>query len=288
MSIDVSRLTILVNTCDQYSDIWPLFFAAFNEYWPACNYNVVVNTELLSAKLPGNVSVHNFNPSSGAWGLRLRKTLQSINTEYVLALYDDFILEDRVDDAELRELLDRMDEDKNIAVIYLTKLGLLTKVDRSLFPESKIGNKYAQLADTIDYRLNSAPGLWRRDDLLSYTGAQDNPWAWEVFGTYRTFAPRKKFYCPSVSERDIYSYNYSKGGAIYRGKWVRQVVEDKNNKYNLAIDFSRRGFSDSALFEKRSLRWKVEFILLGYRMVGVKVFIFICRALKSKFLWLTQ
>jgi len=151
--------------------------------------------------------------------------------------------------------------------------------------DRKEGNKYVLLDDKVDYRLNSSPAIWRRKDLLGYTGVFDNPWAWEVFGTFRTIGDGKKLYCPSEKEEDIFKYNYNKGGAIYRGKWVRDVVVDKNEKYGLNVDFSERGFSIEDGHEKRSLKWKIDFILLGYKMVGLKVFSFIYRTFKSRFLW---
>ena len=38
-------LSIIVNTCDAYEDVLKLFFAAFDEYWPECEYSVYINTE---------------------------------------------------------------------------------------------------------------------------------------------------------------------------------------------------------------------------------------------------
>ena len=235
------------------------------------------------SNLGANVIVSNFK-GRGSWGLRLRDSLQEIETEYVLSVYDDFILEYPINDLELSDILLRMDSDLDIAVVYLTKLGLKTKENTCLVCDRKKGNKYVLLDDKVDYRLNSAPAIWRRKDLLNYTGVFDNPWAWEVFGTFRTIRDKKKFYCPGEKEEDIYKYNSKKGGAIYRGKWVGDVVVDKNEKYSLNVDFTKRGFSIDNGHEKRSLKWKIAFILLGYKMIGLKVFQFIYRALKGKFL----
>ena len=148
--------------------------------------------------------------------------------------------------------------------------------------DRKKGNKYVLLDDKVDYRLNSSPAIWRRKDLLNYTGVFDNPWAWEVFGTFRTIGDKKKFYCPGEKEEDIYKFNSKKGGAIYRGKWVKEVVLDKAEKYKINTDFNIRGFSSDTEFEKRTISWKIDFILLGYKMVGFDVLKFIFKALKTK------
>jgi hypothetical protein len=281
MNLLKKKLTILINTCDAYSDVWPFFFSALNEYWPHRKLKVVLNTEQKKPNLGTNVIVSNFT-DSGSWGLRLRDSLQDIETEFVLSAYDDFILEHFIDEVELSEILLRMESDPDIAVVYLTKLGLKTKENTYLISERKKGNKYVLLDDKADYRLNSAPAIWRRKDLLDYTGVFDTPWAWEAFGTFRTIGDSKKFYCPGEKEEDIYKFNSKKGGAIYRGKWVQEVVVDKAEKYKLNTDFNIRGFSSDTIFEKRTLSWKINFILLGYKMVGFDVLKFIVSALKSK------
>lgn len=273
-------VTVLVNTCDAYKDVWPLFFSALKEFWPDRSYKLVVNTETIDINDENQgIFSHNFVSEKGVdkWGLRLIKALEFIETEYVLVLYDDFILEDYIDVERLNRLISQMDGSKDVAVHYLTHIGLNTVLGTEVEGQSL-------LLDNIDYKLNSSPALWRRKDLIKYTSDNDTPWAWEVFGSYRTYKDEKKFYCPSSKDFDLYRYDYEKGGAIYRGKWVSHVVLPKNIKYNLNMDFSIRGFSAEDKLENRNFIWKMKFIVLGFRMVGLKAFIFIIRYLKAKFL----
>lgn len=274
-----NKVTVLINTCDAYKDVWPLFFSALNEFWPERSCKLVVNTETIDVndENQGCFS-HNFVSEKGVdeWGRRLIKTLESIETEYVLVLYDDFILEDYIDVERLDRIISHMSGSKDVSVHYLSHTGLKTVPGTEVEGQSLI-------LDCIDYKLNSAPALWRRKDLIKYTGNIDTPWAWEVFGSYRTYKDGKKFYCPSSPNYTLYQYNYVKGGAIYRGKWVSHVVLPKNKKYNLNMDFSIRGFSSEDRVENRSFIWKIKFLLLGFRMVGFKSFIFIMRYLKAKF-----
>lgn len=270
------NLTIVVNTCDAYSDVLPLFFAAFNEYWPNCEFPVVINTEA-NSYFGYPASTHNFKSKEGSdqWGARLRSTLQSIDSEFVVMLYDDFILEAPVDLLGLKAAINLLLEDHTASVVYITKTSL---------PVVNRGNnqQFATVVDGSDYKLNSAPGVWRRKDLLKYTGLNDNPWAWEVFGSYRTYGNGKYFFTPRINMNDIYPYNYTKGGAIYRGKWVRKVVEEKIGKYNLDIDTSVRGYYEGRESEARSLKWKIDFMMIGFEMVGIKSFIFIFRYVRAK------
>jgi hypothetical protein len=272
----LENLTIVVNTCDAYSDVLSLFFAAFNEYWPGCEFPVVINTES-NSYLNYPARSQNFKSKDGSdqWGARLRSTLQSIETEFVIMLYDDFILEAPVDLLGLKSAISLLLEDDTASVVYITQTSL---------PFDSRGNnhQFSTVIDGSDYKLNSAPGVWRREELLKYTGVNDNPWAWEVFGSYRTYGDGKFFFTPRASMCDIYPYNYTRGGAIYRGKWVRKVVEDKIRKYNLDIDTSVRGFCEDQKPESRSFKWKIGFMMVGFKMVGFKSFLFIFRYMRAK------
>lgn len=268
------KVTLVVNTCDAYSDLWAMYFAALNEFWPNRSINVVLNTEYKKDLGFQGTEVLIHNSVSKYWGERLLNTLSDIKTEYVFMVYDDFIIEEVFDETVLINVIDWMEKDNLISVFYLDTLDL--KADKP----STSYEGFSLIQSKSDYRLNSAPGIWRKCDLELFTGEQDSPWAWEVFGTYKTQKEVRSFY--QATTKKFYSFNGSQGGAIYRGKWVRDVVIEKNKKYNLDIDFSKRGFSSDSEFEKRPLSWKLEFLWTGYKMVGLDVIQFICRAIVLK------
>jgi hypothetical protein len=259
------NISVVVNTCDDYRDVLIFFFAAIDEYWPDLKFPIVINSELINYT-EYKANSHTVKVSPSPWGERLIATLNSIQSEFVLLLYDDFILEDYVRQDDIIKAMNIMLNNSNAAVVYLidTKLPV-NKEDSDI--------QFLEVKTNCDYRLNSAPGLWRKKDLLSFIDDLDNPWAWEVFGTYRSITKSKKFYTLNKSFPNIFPYNYSKGGAVYRGKWVKEVVWNKIQKYNLDIDLNVRGFSDPILFEKRTFLWKIKFFIAGLQMIGLKAFI---------------
>jgi len=268
-------LTIVVNTCDAYHDVLRIFFHALHNYWPDCPYPVVINTESNTQPYPARVH-HHVNPNEpDDWGARLRSTLGSIDSEYVLVLYDDFILNAPVSNQRMASALQMLQSQAQGVVAYLidTALPLST---------TNANDMFIALKDRVDYRLNSAPAIWRRQALMDYTATGDTPWAWEVFGTYRTWGDGKLFYSLNPGQSDIYPYNHDKGGAIYRGKWVRDVVEMVAQKYPLDIDWTQRGFSSDTVFEKRSFMWKLRFMQTGFRMVGLKALYFLNGYVRDK------
>ncbi len=275
LSMSDRELTLMVNTCDAYQDVLGVFLHAFEDCWPDCPYPMVINTESNTRDYPARVLNHRNLNGKDDWGHRLLSALNSIDSEFVLMLYDDFILNAPVSNDRVNTALRVLKSEPNSVVAYLINTSLpLSKTDAD--------GAFIALKDRVDYRLNSAPGIWRRQALMHYTAQGDTPWAWEVFGTYRTWGDGKIFYSLNPNQSDIYSYNHAKGGAIYRGMWVREVVEQLSKKYPLDIDWAERGFSSDTMFEKRSMMWKLRFMRTGFRMVGIKALYFVMSYVRDK------
>lgn len=269
--------TIVINTCDAYEDVWELFFKALEEHWPDCKYPIVMNTEKKKCSYP-NVITHNIKTSidKDHWGMRLKQTLSSISSKYVIMLYDDFILEAPVNKKRITNCINWLDNNPEIAVFYFNNNPDCNIIDKRF-------DGFKQISARADYKLNSAPAIWRKDKLFNYTENNDTPWAWEYFGSFRTYGVSDLFYCTDKNKEDIYLYNYSMGGAIYRGKWVENVVTPLIKKYNLKININIRGIADiSSPKIKRSLAWKVNFFFLGFKMIKFGVFIFLFRIFNKK------
>lgn len=273
-----SNCTILVNSCDAYEDLWQPFFVLFDHYWKNCPYNIILNTEHKKFDYEGlNIKSLNLlsQTDKDLWGKRLRETLKKIDTKYVISIFDDFFLEKDIDQELIEECIKRMDEDDKISVIYLMKLPCKSSDDSRFDNLELVGAK-------VNYRLNSAPAIWRKDKLLEYTGNKDTPWAWEFFGSARTYGKKDLFYC-TKQENNIYCFKSELGGAIHRGKWVKSIIEPVIKEYNIDIDLSQRGIEDENKTEyKHSIGWNLKFLLTGFRMINFKVSIFLWRAIKKR------
>jgi hypothetical protein len=269
------NLTVVVNTCDAYHDVLGIFFHAWQDCWPDCPYPIVINTESMNYSHPARVHHHSSSSGTDDWGARLRATLSSIDCEFVMMVYDDFILDAPVSQERVQQALSLLGAQPSAVVAYLIDTALpLSRTDTD--------DVFVPLKDRVDYRLNSAPAIWRKQALVDYTEVGDTPWAWEVFGTYRTWGDGRVFYSLNPKQPDIYPYNHSKGGAIYRGKWVREVVDKVITKYPIDINWIERGFSSDIVFEKRTFIWKLQFMQTGIRMVGLKALYFISNYIRVK------
>lgn len=270
---------LIINSCDAYEDIWPLFFAAFKENWPGCDLEIYLNTESKTFKFDG-LNLVSFNKDhivkGVPWGKRLIELQKRIDKPFIVSLFDDFILEGPVDVETLKECLNLMLKDKDISAFYFLAIPGAERSDG-------IHQKFNFLENFTDYKINSAPAIWRKSSLIKYTGENDNPWAWEVFGTARTYFEKDRFYSLRNNDQMIFKYNYALGGAIRRGKWVSSVVVPLLEKYQLHVDLNKRGIAGECLSEGRhSIKWKLQFLMLGYQMVGARSVVFTLRAIGQK------
>lgn len=271
---------IVLNTCDAYEDVWELFFCAFNEYWPECQYEIVLNTESIQKPLLyARARIHNFSSPTGRdmWGLRLKETLRACKSTYVTMLYDDFVLDGPVDKVKIATCLRYLNDNPDIAVFYLTNNSANENIDDNRFENFEL------IPPRGEYKLNSAPAVWRREKLMQFVDDSDNPWAWEFFGSYRTYDRPELYYCVKKNQENIYPYNYAMGGAIYRGKWVGKIVIPLIKKYGIQLNTTTRGFADNLQsINTRSLLWKINFLLLGFKMIGFGAFLPIYRVIRKK------
>ncbi len=278
----MSDMIVVVNTCDAYEDVWELFFRAFREYWPECKYEIVLNTESVQRSFRDhNLRIHNWVSATGRdlWGMRLRQALGACDSEYVLMLYDDYVLDGPVDHQEIEKCIQWLMGNPWIAVFYLINIpGNKDDVETDFAG-------FELLPQRGDFKLNSAPAVWRRETLMNFVGDHDDPWTWEYFGSHRTYGSAFQFYCAQAKNQGIFPYSHETGGAIYRGKWVEKVVLPKMMKYGLKIDTAKRGVSDWPPAKgKRTLLWKLRFFLRGFRMIGFGAFVFAYRLIRKR-LW---
>lgn len=269
-------IELLINTCDKYHDVLPIFFNCFKEHWANCEYNINLNSEYKKYFVNGlNIRSHNLQTNEkNNWGYRFKKTISNIDSKYIITLFDDFVLESKVDQQMINSFFKIMENDNNIGVIYLNSILEENKNDSLHFLK--------EVDELYPFRINSTPALWRKSFLFNLIEEKDDPWSWEAFAGYKKIARKLKILSIFKDIKPAYDFNTSKGGAIYRGKWVEEVIMPKIDKYNILINLNLRGVFKKNDLIKRSFIFKLNFLISGYRMVGFKVIFFIFYMLKKK------
>ncbi len=233
--------TIIVNTCDAYCDIWGAFYTLFKRYWPDCRYPVVLNSESKNddSCMPG-WQIMNAPSQDISWTARLRNVVERVSSEYILIMLDDFFLTDYVDDKKFDYCLSWLnanDDASCITFYYTANDGTPSNLDG-----------YELRPQVGKYKVNAVISLWRKSVLLKYLTYDENPWQFELRGTERSFHENDKFYIAAQETPLIFPYNFCRYG-LFSGKWLKDTVS-LFTKEHISMDFSIRGFFNSALYSK--------------------------------------
>jgi hypothetical protein len=284
------NVTFLVNSCDSYEDVWEPFFLALKKYWIEFDYPIVLNTE--EKKIRSNIlNIDCYGSSSVKWGERFLENLKRIDTEYVVNFFDDYLVNKYVDVSRIKNCLTLLDENSDAAVCYLVDITSHKGADRPTKNTTdgevahSIKGDFQLIPRSQNYRLNSAPAIWRVADLIEFTSPDDTPWVWEFFGSARTYRTNKKFFCVDRGKSDIVSYvnDCGMGGAIHRGKWLISALEFMEKDLDLKVKGKTiRPVKISAENQPHSLKWKIKFLIDGFRAVGFDAFIFVYRSIIKK------
>lgn len=115
------KCAVVVCSCDKNEDLWPMFFYFFKKYWPSCDLDIILNTESKKYKDKDLKIKHcNFTKKGkDQWSYRLKRHLKCVEHDYVLLILDDFFFTDMVDEDELNLCINRMEKDKEIALLFI-------------------------------------------------------------------------------------------------------------------------------------------------------------------------
>lgn len=263
----MKKISILINSCDAYSDAWNPFFRILERTWPeAKDYDIYINTETIQYKDSFfDIKTLNCldNSSKIPWGMRLIQALERIDSEYIIFLLEDFFFENKVPNEVVMKCVDFLETDPDIASICMTSPMECSdeeycKIHYNMnFPNLVIRKQRAY------YKYDASPSIWRKSKLIKCTFLSDTPWSWEFFGNQRTWFTKDKFYGLISSAPRIFDYDIVHGGAIHRGKWVGYKMKELQEKYGIDIDMSKRGVVDDWMKEPSCITIPPAYTRLG-------------------------
>lgn len=168
------KLTLMIQTCDAFSDLWEPHFRLLEESWPNRPVRTMLVTDApTDAAFPG-VGVFCAGPGK-QFPARLAAVLPKIETDYILLTLDDYFPIYPISTDKLSRLVEIMDREG------LDCIRLFADPD-SFQKSGKTGLYSIDL--TENYALNLYPGLWRRDFLTQTLGRDMDIWAYEVSLTH--------------------------------------------------------------------------------------------------------
>lgn len=171
--MNCGRMTILILSCDKFSDLWDGNVQLFNQNWSDRGVRTCIVTDKETTKHYANVEIIAATDAA-EWSERLAYALQQVDTDYVFVTLDDYFLIRQVSDRGITDLLDMM---QKMSVSYLR-----------LFPRPKRATRNAiegydkiYWVDTNEnYSVNLYAGIWKKDFLAYTVKEPKNAWQFEV------------------------------------------------------------------------------------------------------------
>jgi hypothetical protein len=223
MSFESNMLTILVTSCDKYSDLWAPFSQLFNKYWSDCPYPVYLITESPNETTPEFCFDKVIPCGKVGWGDRLSMALEQVETPYVMLLCDDYFLCDRVDSGLIAHYV-------NLAQKYNAgNLRLIPnpKHTRIFSSEANLGEYDKKTA----YCIATQAGIWDTIFLTRLAKGYNSIWEFERLGSFRPDLTQ-----PLLGTLDI---QFPFEDVVHKGKWehfgIRLCLRN-----GIQIDGSRR------------------------------------------------
>ena len=248
-----NQCSIIYNTCDKYECLWNGFFKLLDKYWNSCELKIILNTEEKSFSY-GNFNIERpMHLNVGlSWSQRIVNSLNSITTPYVIMTLDDFWLKDSVDVLELQHCIDLMDSDKKIKCINFAPQPPPNK-------EFRDEKKYEKRGRFATYRINAQIAIWRVDYLKNIMRSYENPWQFELSGSFRSVIKGGTLLSIKRGERSPFVYDH--GFLVVRGMINKELAEYFLKNENINVNFPFKEYNPEEYYDNKSGKFKR---ILGY------------------------
>lgn len=170
-----NKLTMVINTCEKFSDIWDGHIILLNQNWKDRNIKTLLLTDEETDKTYPGIEVISAG-SKAELSDRLRYAMNFIDTEYILITLDDYYPIHKIDTGKIVTLIQQMDEYK---LDYLR----LFKIPNS---KKKLGNTKSLYEIDLNgkkdthYQINLYSGIWRKSFLEKAVQETMNAWEFEL------------------------------------------------------------------------------------------------------------
>ena len=169
------RLTLLIHTCDKFSDMWEGHIMLLNRNWGDRGIRTLLVTDKPTDFTADGVEVVAAGEGKEL-SERIATAMQLVDTEYVFHTLDDYFLIYPIDTKAIKSLVDAMDKE------HIDYLRLFKRPDSKIRLEGYDSLYRIDLNSKKDthYLVNFYPGIWRRSFVERTIQTPLNAWAYEL------------------------------------------------------------------------------------------------------------
>jgi hypothetical protein len=168
------KLSIIIFSCDDYSDLWDNFFECFENFWPDNNYQCYLVNNFKSYDRSG-VTV--LNAGSGDWSSRAKYALDMVPSKYVLTFLEDYYLCDYVHSNDIVKALDYVIDNK----VHYYQIDMTDKEDYANWLPYDNKDFIFDIPKTRNYWVDTSVSIWDKCFFLELLGDEDySAWKFEL------------------------------------------------------------------------------------------------------------
>lgn len=171
-----NNFSLIISTCDQYSDLWKAHILLLNQNWADRN----VPTFLVTDK-PTDETFENVEVVAAGEGTeiteRLKAVLPLIKTDYIFFTLDDYFLTEKISTEAIHEDIQIMEKHRldYLRLFVMTMKSLKNRRAKEIEPGIFLLDNHAG-----DYIISLYAGIWRKDFMEKTLTKSQNAWQYEV------------------------------------------------------------------------------------------------------------
>lgn len=219
-----NKCSIIVSSCDKYSDIWEAFFTLFFKYWPDCPFKIYLISG--TKTYPDSRISTIFFGEDKQWASNIKLALQKISAPYFLYLQEDYLFKSAIDIKRIMDLLD-VAMRHNVGCICLVPAPA---PDTALAQHPGLG----EITKGKLYSVCLQATIWKKDTFESLLVDGETAWDMEINGSGRSVGVQEPFW--GVYHKAV---DYPDWTAVKRGMWLYDAVE-LCQKEGITIDTTKR------------------------------------------------
>ncbi len=167
------NMTMLILSCDKFSDLWDGNVKLLEQNWPDRDMETYIVTDASTDKEYRDIKIIAAG-TDREWSERLAFALQSVKTDYVFITLDDYFLVEKVNNSSIVALTDMMDEE---SIDYVRLFKRPKRATREELP-GYTGVKRVDI--TCNYSVNLYSGIWKKEFIEYCVKKPLNAWEFEV------------------------------------------------------------------------------------------------------------
>lgn len=218
------KCSIIVSSCDNFSDLWDPFFKLFFKYWPDCPFKIYLISETKYYNHP-KVSMISLGKDY-EWASNLKIAIKQAGTPYFVYLQEDYLLQSKVDTQRILRLLDVVIKN-NAAYLRLRP----TPPPQNKFKDSK---EVGEVVKGTRYSISNQAAIRDSRFFLNFLRDGETGWDTELKGSLRCVSESQPFLSVYKAALD-----YPRATAIKKGTWMYDAVK-LCKKEGIAIDMKKR------------------------------------------------